>query len=467
MWPVLQGHCTPLGHYNGTHGSCSVLCDTTRAMTSKSGKYKGKSLFDVIVTEIQELRTLNQQLALPARADVQAAGNLAFQAWAMERPQYNVGPQFNCTEGMECNDCHWTGSTFLLGVMAWHKATGEPTALWYAQRWAGFYDFQMCGERVVGDSVSRLHHNINHQLSGSIYTELFMLDGNSTHLESTAKVLGEEIEDPTSINFWSWVDAIHMAMNTYARMGKATGKAEYFEKQFANFNASVLAPADGFNRTYGFWNESDQLCYRDDRFLGTQIYWSRGNGWAIAALVAALQNGKGGVDPHYAVYLGLFKQLAAKLLTLQSADGAWRSSLLDSKAFPVPETTGTANFIYAFAFGINTGILPASVYTSAVSKGWQWLTRVALHTDGTIGNCQPGGDRPENNFNHSTSTNFCVGQFLLAASEVWLLASPSAMTELKTEDDESGRALSHQCITIDANDIVATAGGDVGSGLWH
>lgn len=427
VWAVLQGHCTPLGHYNGTHGSCKVLCDTTRTMTSKSGKYGGKSLFDVILAEIQASRSSITQahgttLALPPRADVQTAGNLAFKAWAMERPTYNVGAKFNCSEGMECNDCHWTGSTFLLGVMAWHRATGEPSALRYAQRWAEYYDFQMCGERAGETTSQTLRHNINHQLSGAIYVELFMVDGNRTHLESTAKVLGEEIADPASVNFWSWVDAVHMAMNTYARMGVATGNATYFEKQFANFNASVLAPADGLNQTYGFWNASDQLCYRDDRFLGTKIYWSRGNGWAIAALVAALESGKGGADPHYAVYLGIFKQLAAKLVTLQSADGGWRSSLLDTKAFPAPETTGTANFVFAFAWGVNNGILPASVYTPAVSKGWQWLTSVALHADGTIGNCQPGGDQPENNFNRSTSTNFCVGQFLLAASEVWRLS---------------------------------------------
>ncbi len=56
VWAVVQGHCTPLGHYNGTHGSCTVLCDTTRTMTSKSGKYAGKSLFDVIVSEVRTSR---------------------------------------------------------------------------------------------------------------------------------------------------------------------------------------------------------------------------------------------------------------------------------------------------------------------------------------------------------------------------------------------------------------------------
>ena len=36
-----------------------------------------------------------------------------------------------------------------------------------------------------------------------------------------------------------------MAMNTYARMGAATGDPRYFAKQFADFNASALTAADG------------------------------------------------------------------------------------------------------------------------------------------------------------------------------------------------------------------------------
>ena len=130
-----------------------------------------------------------------------------------------------------CNDCHWTGSTFLLGVLEYHAATADPAPLAYARRWADHYDYRICGSNPAG------HHNINHQLSGAVYVELFSLDGNQTHLQDTAKVLGEEIADPSTTNYWRWVDLLNMAMATYSRMGNATGNAAYFEKQFANFNA--------------------------------------------------------------------------------------------------------------------------------------------------------------------------------------------------------------------------------------
>ena len=52
VFPVLQGHCAPFGQFNGTLGSCSVACDTTRAVTSASGRYGGLSLYDVIRKEL-------------------------------------------------------------------------------------------------------------------------------------------------------------------------------------------------------------------------------------------------------------------------------------------------------------------------------------------------------------------------------------------------------------------------------
>ena len=65
----------------------------------------------------------------------------------------------------------------------------------------------------------------------------------------------------------------------------------------------------------------------------------------------------------------------------------------------------------------------AATYTPAVEKAWAWLSTTALHPDGRVGNCQPGGGAPANNFDANSTSNFCVGQMLLAASEVSKLAA--------------------------------------------
>lgn len=120
-----------------------------------------------------------------------------------------------------------------------------------------------------------------------------------------------------------------MAMSTYSRLGNVTEDSSYrssvITKQWMNFNASALAPADAKNRgvaegdgrTFGFWNASDRLFYRDDSFIFSRVYWGRGNGWAIMALVAAMEH-DGGTDPHHLVYLTIYKELASELLQVRA-----------------------------------------------------------------------------------------------------------------------------------------------------
>ena len=151
-------------------------------------------------------------------------------------------------------------------------------------------------------------------------------------------------------------------------------------------------------KSYGFWNSSASLFYRDDRFLGSSVFWGRGNGWALGALVAAIEWGQVS-DPFRTVYRDVFKQHAAKIATLAGPDGAWRPSLLHPDLYPHGEATSTANFVYGIAFGLRRGLLSGPEYVKAVEQGWAWLSAVALGEDGVVGWCQPGGGSPENNFN--------------------------------------------------------------------
>eukprot|EP01052_Picozoa_sp_SAG31_P024500 SAG31_NODE_2089_length_6472_cov_4.907893_4_plen_590_part_00 len=286
-------------------------------------------------------------------------------------------------------------------------------------------------------------HNANEQLCGAVYAELHMLDGtnNQTQLADTKRVLGEEIADTTgaSTELWSWVDALHMGMSTYARIGNVTGDHHYYEQQWKMFNFTALSGCPG-NRScsrqsksscsgYCLWNESDSLFYRDDNYAQSTVYWARGDGWAFAALVSAIEYGYH--DPHRHEYERIFAKLAGRLGELQSPDGAWRPSLLNASGFPVPETTGTANFAYGLAYGINSGLLSASRYRAVVEKAWHWLSQVALRPDGTVNFCQPGGSHPVTMLNRwrgseacwsngvcANTSNFCTGQFLLAAAQV-------------------------------------------------
>ena len=60
------------------------------------------------------------------------------------------------------------------------------------------------------------------------------------------------------------------------------------------------------------------------------------------------------------------------LQKLQHADGLWRTSLLDPEG-PQGESSGSAFFVYAMAWGVNRGLLPAATFRPQIIKGYQAL----------------------------------------------------------------------------------------------
>ena len=51
------------------------------------------------------------------------------------------------------------------------------------------------------------------------------------------------------------------------------------------------------------------------------------------------------------------------------------------------------------------------------------MSGTALSDRGLYGYCQPVGGSPEHNINPTSTSDFCVGQFLLAATQVYKLAA--------------------------------------------
>ncbi|MGC3979395.1 MAG: glycoside hydrolase family 88 protein [Paludibacteraceae bacterium] len=127
-------------------------------------------------------------------------------------------------------------------------------------------------------------------------------------------------------------------------------------------------------------------------------------------------------NSHRSEYISTFQQMAAALKDRQRADGCWGVSLDDPNEYAGPETSGTAFFIYAIAWGINNGLLDSSIYYPVVEKAWNGLTTIAVKSNGFLGYVQGVGAGPA--YAPETSTqDFGVGAFLLAGSEVVKLAA--------------------------------------------
>ena len=112
----------------------------------------------------------------------------------------------------------------------------------------------------------------------------------------------------------------------------------------------------------------------------------------------------------------IYRQMAARISTLQQPDGSWRTSLLDPVHYPALETSGTAFYCYALAWGVNHGVLDRKSYLPVVRRAWEALKN-AVQLDGMLGFVQAIGEAPGTTSENSTEA-YGTGGFLLAGSEM-------------------------------------------------
>lgn len=218
---------------------------------------------------------------------------------------------------------------------------------------------------------------------------------------------------------WCWCDALFMAPPTLLRLAQATGDTRFATFAHEEFKAT----------TDYLFDPAEHLYFRDSRFFdmrdakGRKLFWSRGNGWVIAGIARMLQ-AMAPDDPQRPYYEGLFRAMAVRLVTLQKPDGYWSASLLDTDPRTPIETSGTAFFTYAFAWGVDAGLLDRATYRPAAIRGWNALVR-AVQPNGMLGWVQQVGDRPDS-VSGSETQFYGSGAFLLAGTAMYDLADRDA-----------------------------------------
>ncbi|MDV6332300.1 glycoside hydrolase family 105 protein [Asticcacaulis sp. 201] len=222
-----------------------------------------------------------------------------------------------------------------------------------------------------------------------------------------------EYTDPRGVDCgqrWCWADALFMAPATWLELANQTGEAKYRDYAVKEFWAA----------TDYLYDKTEHLYYRDSRFFerrgphGEKVFWSRGDGWVFAGLAHIIPLMPQGADRSRMETI--FKEMAAKLVSIQKADGYWSPSLLADPATSVPESSGTAFYVYGLAWGVKAGLLDAKAYEPAVRKGWAALVR-SVHPDGKLGYVQAIGDQPDN-VSYDDTQYYGVGAFLMAGTAV-------------------------------------------------
>jgi rhamnogalacturonyl hydrolase YesR len=294
----------------------------------------------------------------------------------------------------------WIRATFYTGVMATYRATEDVKYRDASASWAAANQYKL----YTGDA--RFADNY---CCTQTYAELYLdaMPGDAKMLAPFNVVLDDMVANPKAGRVeWWWCDSLFMGPPALARFAKATGKTQYLTLMHSMY----------WDATDFLYNEPVGLFWRDKDYVGTDVYWSRGNGWVFAGLPRIMEY-LPAADAKKPNYEALFKQMAAALLKAQQTDGFWRSDLLKPQRFANPESSGTAFFTYGMAWGIHHGLLERTTYLPAALKGWNALTKTALNAQGKLGWVQVVASAP-GAASEGDTRDYAAGALLLAASEL-------------------------------------------------
>jgi rhamnogalacturonyl hydrolase YesR len=175
----------------------------------------------------------------------------------------------------------------------------------------------------------------------------------------------------------------------------------------------------------------DGLWWRDADYVppykepdGKDCYWSRGNGWVYAALVRCM-NELPKKSKEYKELKKDFLLMSEGLRKCQREDGFWNPSLVSTN-YAMPETSGTALFLYGICWGMQQGYLKEKVYRPIADKAWEAMVRDAVHADGFLGWMQgtgkdPSAGQPLSYTRIPDFEDYGTGCFLLGATEYFKL----------------------------------------------
>lgn len=321
--------------------------------------------------------------------------------WVMKMYQKNRG---YCDQG-------WVSGVLYNGLFDWAEASGNKKYFDFMNRIFSRYYWQLGNRMYHGDDLC----------VGQAYLDMYAKYRKESMMIPTKARLDWILDNPPAENIditkgrsdrWWWCDALYMAPAVFTRLYVLTGEKKYLKFAHKEYLAC-------YEHLY---DKEEHLFFRDGKYLdqknaeGKKVFWSRGNGWVLAGLAEILKTLPENDRKYRPFYEQLFREMSAKIASLQGEDGYWRSDLLSPSIYPMPETSGTGLFTYAMLYGINAGILDTDTYLPVVKKGWEAMVK-AVDTEGKVGWTQMVAQKP-GTVEKKDTRGYSTGSLLMIAAEI-------------------------------------------------
>jgi len=296
----------------------------------------------------------------------------------------------------------WVPSTFYLSLLPLYEATNDVKYKEVVEAWTKKVNYK-CAPRVV---------NPDDMICGQTFLDYYKYEKKEeivadlvVRLDTLMAIYHEKNSN------WRSSNTLFMGPPVFMAAGDILNEPKYIDYADNLFWGSHHA----------LFDPKENLFYRDTKSRKKyaarkqKSFWSRGNGYVLAALARII--------PHIEdrrrkdKYIGLFEKMAVRIGDLQQSNGLWTSDLINSDKTPNKETSGSALNVYALTWGINNGILSSEKFTPIVKKGWNALNDCVNEQTGMLGFVQPIGAAPGNTQEDITMSYGAMG-FILAGTEM-------------------------------------------------
>ena len=294
----------------------------------------------------------------------------------------------------------WTRAVYYEGLMELYKVDAQQRYIDYTDSWADFHKWTPRNGITSCDA--------DDQCCEQTYLDRYMMTKQEKMIVHVKENLAHQMKTGNDrkangalYGWWTWIDAIQMAMPVYSKMYRITGEQKYIDHAMRMYTWSRDTLAGGlFNTQEGlWWRDADYVPPYKEKD-GNNCYWSRGSGWVYAALVKVLEDLEAmpklskQSKKYYKSLKKDFVLMSNGLLKCQREDGFWNPSLMSEANYGGKELTGTALFLYGMSWGMNHGLLKNKQYKPACDRAWKAMVKDAIHPDGFLGWVQGTGKDP-------------------------------------------------------------------------